>query len=198
MVLFVGLNIGPRKMHPLLLLAFKRYLRSNPDAFLYLHTPPAGFYAMDLITRAAGLAGSGRVIIRATEGNQIGWGVPESTMRDLYRTADVFLHLSSAEGFNAPLVEAACMGLPSVVTDFPVHREVLDPFPESQRHFVPAKMVYPTPYNYVWMADADAAGDLLVRAVAAGRQKPKYPGPYRWSQIGKKFEGILESAGKFA
>lgn len=42
----------------------------------------------------------------------------------LYKKALGFVHLSSAEGFNLPLLEALSMGCPALVSDLPVHREV--------------------------------------------------------------------------
>lgn len=42
----------------------------------------------------------------------------------LLKEAFAFVHLSDAEGFNLPLLQAMAMGTPAVVADIPVNREV--------------------------------------------------------------------------
>lgn len=48
----------------------------------------------------------------------------EAELRDLYRTARVFLYLSDYEGFGIPPLEAFAHGVPAVVLDTAVSREV--------------------------------------------------------------------------
>lgn len=51
--------------------------------------------------------------------------IPASQMPDLYRSADVFLHLSRDESFGNVYVEAMATGLPSVVWDLPRTRWIM-------------------------------------------------------------------------
>ncbi len=46
-----------------------------------------------------------------------------SELVTLYRNAECFVHLSSAEGFNIPIGEALSLGTKVVCSDIPVHRE---------------------------------------------------------------------------
>jgi glycosyltransferase involved in cell wall biosynthesis len=50
--------------------------------------------------------------------------VPYSQLHHLYRSCDVYLSAAYAESFAHPLVEAMACGLPLVVSDTPVHREI--------------------------------------------------------------------------
>jgi glycosyltransferase involved in cell wall biosynthesis len=52
--------------------------------------------------------------------------VDEQTLADLYRRASVFAFLSEYEGFGLTPLEALANGLPIVVLDTPIAREVLD------------------------------------------------------------------------
>lgn len=61
-------------------------------------------------------ANKGRVVVTGY--------VPEEDLPALYQGCLAFVTLSSKEGFNLPLVEAAVSGVPVVASDIPVHREV--------------------------------------------------------------------------
>ena len=50
--------------------------------------------------------------------------VSDTELSLLYAGSDVYLSASQDEGFELPLVEAAAHGLPAVVTDIPVHKEL--------------------------------------------------------------------------
>ena len=62
---------------------------------------------------------AGRVVVRSY--------VDEPTLRSLYRQASVFAFLSAYEGFGLTPLEALASGVPSVVLDTPVAREVYGP-----------------------------------------------------------------------
>jgi glycosyltransferase involved in cell wall biosynthesis len=51
--------------------------------------------------------------------------VSDERLRDLFQRADVFVHLSEAEGFGLPPLEAMACGARVIASDIPVHREVL-------------------------------------------------------------------------
>ncbi len=51
--------------------------------------------------------------------------VGEQELVELYQAADVFLLTSVREGFNFPVVEAMACGLPVVVSDIPIMREIV-------------------------------------------------------------------------
>ncbi len=51
--------------------------------------------------------------------------VPDDDLPALYQSSFAFINLSSKEGFNLPLLEAAVSGTPVITSDLPVHHEVL-------------------------------------------------------------------------
>lgn len=59
-------------------------------------------------------------------GTSLFWleGVSDEYLREVYTISSALLALSLAEGFGLPLVEAAYFGLPLIVRDIPVFREV--------------------------------------------------------------------------
>jgi len=65
-------------------------------------------------------------ILRVPKGNIVVTGfVKEADLSALYQSSFAFLTLSSIEGFNLPLVEAAVSRTIVIASDIPVHREVL-------------------------------------------------------------------------
>lgn len=48
----------------------------------------------------------------------------EKELALLYKNCLGFINLSTAEGFNIPVVEAACMGAPLLISDIEIHREI--------------------------------------------------------------------------
>jgi glycosyltransferase involved in cell wall biosynthesis len=76
--------------------------------------------------------------------------VPDEAMRSFYQTADLFLFPSLLEGFGFPPLEAMACGVPAVVSDIPVLREVLqdaaiyaEPTPEAYARAIRAAMDEP-------------------------------------------------------
>jgi glycosyltransferase involved in cell wall biosynthesis len=48
----------------------------------------------------------------------------DSSLKFLYSSAKVFISASKAEGFNLPVREALSFGVPVVISDIPIHREL--------------------------------------------------------------------------
>lgn len=51
--------------------------------------------------------------------------VPDDTLAELYSASDAFILTSTEEGFNFPVVEAMASGIPVVVSDIPIMREIV-------------------------------------------------------------------------
>ena len=190
MLMFVGLHLDGRKMQPLLMEAFRRYLETDRDAFLYMHCDPQQFYALDQHAKAMKLAGRNKVILKRQQG--VMWGVGDAEMNELMNAADVYVSLTAAEGFNYPAAEASVSGLPLVLTDFPVHREVFGDAPGVG--FVPATKTVPTVWSLDWHADVEKAAELIAQAVREGKgqeRKQWMPDKFRWEKICGKLDGII-------
>lgn len=114
MVLANGANIGERKQFPNLMLIFKDFLKTHPDAYLYMHTNPNVIFPQgyDLVGFADQLKIRDRVKFPAIDPilDPMEW----VDMAKLYSSADVFLTTTLAEGFGLPVVESMACGTPVI------------------------------------------------------------------------------------
>jgi glycosyltransferase involved in cell wall biosynthesis len=85
---------------------------------LLVHCGPAGWNVQRL----------GERVRRAPDVRLLGW-VDEPTLAALYRSALAAVFPSIYEGFDLPALDAASLGCPLVVSDIPVHREILGEAP---------------------------------------------------------------------
>lgn len=115
LVLYVG-SIFNRRHLPALIRAFARVVRDVPAAELAIAGADRTWPRQDLAVVAEQCGVRERVALRA-------W-VPEHELRALYSRARVFVFLSEYEGFGLPPLEALAAGVPAVVADTPVAREV--------------------------------------------------------------------------
>jgi glycosyltransferase involved in cell wall biosynthesis len=114
-VLFVG-SIFNRRHVPELIDGFARLARANPDLHLDIvgenRTSPR--VNLESSVRATGVGG--RIHLRSY--------VPDEQLRALYATASAFAFLSEYEGFGLTPLEALASGLPVLLLDTAVAREV--------------------------------------------------------------------------
>jgi glycosyltransferase involved in cell wall biosynthesis len=115
LVLFVG-SIFNRRRLPVLITAFAAATASRPDARLVIAGADRSYPALDLAGLAAEAGVGKRVEIRSF--------VDEAELDSLYARASVFVFLSEYEGFGLTPLEALSAGVPIVVLDTPVAREV--------------------------------------------------------------------------
>ncbi len=185
-IMVIGTNISARKMLPLSMKAFEVYLHNyNPNAMLYMHTQAINHYHLPNVATELGI--SRNVIIQPQFGSEVEyWGLDDVNLNKLYNTADCYLHLPCAEGFGMTEIEVMATGLPAVVSDFPVHREVMGNYPlyaETHRW-------YPITYGLQWIANPEDAAACIDKAIRGGRKNSKIV--YFWEDAAKKFEGILK------
>jgi glycosyltransferase involved in cell wall biosynthesis len=112
--------------------------------------------------------------------------VDEATLEDLYNRARVFAFLSEYEGFGLTPLEAMAHGVPPVVLDTPVAREVYGPAAEYL-------VLGPTLASTL----GEALVTLLTDAGAHGRlveQAPPVLARYDWSRTAARTLAILEEA----
>lgn len=114
-VLYVGSRFNRRRL-PDLIAAFAQATSDMPAARLVIVGADAAWPPEDLraIARQHGIAA--RVDVRDY--------VPESDLAALYARASVFAFLSEYEGFGLTPLEAMAAGVPTLVLDTPVAREV--------------------------------------------------------------------------
>jgi glycosyltransferase involved in cell wall biosynthesis len=115
LVLFVGSLFNRRRL-PDLIAAFARAASTLPDARLVIVGADRTWPAQDLGAAAASCGAGAKVQVLSYVG--------EDVLRDLYARASVFAFLSEYEGFGLTPLEALTVGVPIVVLDTPVAREV--------------------------------------------------------------------------
>lgn len=115
LVLFVG-SIFNRRRLPALITSFAAATAARPEARLVIAGADRSYPPLDLNGLAAEAGVSGRVEIRNY--------VSEAELESLYARASVFVFLSEYEGFGLTPLEALSAGIPIVVLDTPIAREV--------------------------------------------------------------------------
>ena len=115
MVLFAG-SIFARRRVDRLMAAFDAVIARVPDARLEIVGENRSDLVLETVRRQS--RHPDRIAIRSY--------VDEATLRDLYRRASVFAFLSEYEGFGLTPLEALAAGVPPVVLDTPIAREICD------------------------------------------------------------------------
>jgi glycosyltransferase involved in cell wall biosynthesis len=174
LVLFVG-SLFTRRRIPDLIEAFALTAHDVPDAQLVLVGDNRTHPAIDPMALASAHGVAGRVEWRAY--------VSEADLDQLYSSARVFAFLSDYEGFAMTPLEALAHGVPSVLLDTPVAREVYGDA---------AALVPPDPAAIAGaltrlLTDDRARADV----VAAGRRRL---GGYSWARTATTVLRALERA----
>ena len=163
LVLFVGTLLNRRNL-PELIAAFARATVARPDARLVIVGSDRTWPPQDLKQAAAAYDVGSKVDIRSY--------LPHEHLRDHYSRASVFVFLSEYEGFGLTPLEALAMGVPIVVLDTPIAREVYGDAAE----FVGVGDIEATANAIAKFLDArGAARDQLSRA-------PAVLGRYSWDR----------------
>lgn len=118
LVLYVG-SIFNRRRLPDVIEAFARATRDLPEARLAIVGDDRTWPVQDLAAVARAFEVAGRVDLLQY--------VSDPELASLYSRASVFVFLSEYEGFGLPPLEALSAGVPTVVLDTPVAREVYGP-----------------------------------------------------------------------
>ena len=121
-LLYVG-GYDSRKNVPMLMIAYQKFIANHHSIDLILvggKNKGLEDYITDAFTqKVAGrfpVKPKGRIIFTEL--------LQDAELAALYRQAQALVHPSKYEGFNLPLVEAMKYGLPLVISDIPVNREV--------------------------------------------------------------------------
>ncbi|MGE5358986.1 MAG: glycosyltransferase family 4 protein [Bacteroidales bacterium] len=174
-VLYVG-SIFNRRRVPDLIRAFAAAAGSAPAAMLEIVGDNRTHPREDLSALAASLGVGSRVRVRAY--------VDDDTLQALYEHASVFAFLSEYEGFGFTPLEALSHGVPAVVLDTPVAREIYD----DAAMYVGSGDIVGTAVALTRLLSDSAARATLLDAGA--RLLPRYS----WTTAARETLGALEAA----
>lgn len=122
-----GANKDPyRKAWPRQFLALQLFIQQNPDA-----ARDTRFYAHSWAILSRDLPHIAKTLmveefVRGPADYHMFQSVPKEGMARMYQASDLFLHLSQGGGFEIPIMEAMCCGIPVVVNDFVGMRELAE------------------------------------------------------------------------
>jgi glycosyltransferase involved in cell wall biosynthesis len=176
LVLFVGTILNRRRV-PQLVDAFAVATADLQDARLVIVGADRTWPAQDLGSLAARLGVASKVDIRSYVG--------DAELAALYARASVFVFLSEYEGFGLTPLEALAAGVPIVVLDTPVAREVYGP---SATYVAPATSVTDT----AWII----RGLLIDNGAARERMAvaPAVLARYSWDDAASRTLEAIETA----
>jgi glycosyltransferase involved in cell wall biosynthesis len=176
LVLFVG-SIFNRRHVPALIRAMPAVAARHPQARLAIVGENRSWPREDLAAIAAGAGVEDRVALEAF--------VSDDELRERYREAAVFVFLSEYEGFGLTPLEALASGVPVVLLDTPVAREVCG----SAARYV----TRPDP-GEVAAAILDLLGDRAARRDVRAAAGPVLA-RYRWTDAAAVTLATIEEAG---
>ena len=175
MILFVG-SIFNRRHLPEVIRALAIVSRRHPDVRLEIVGDNRTYPPQDLPVIAEAEGVGSRVSARSY--------VPDDVLADLYRRADAFVFLSDYEGFGLTPLEALSNGVPVLVGDTPVAREV---YRDAARYVTTTDVHAVAGALESLLFDVAARESLLAKA-------PALLGRYSWESAGRATLDALVSA----
>jgi glycosyltransferase involved in cell wall biosynthesis len=176
-VLYVG-SVFNRRRVPDLIAAFRVVLERVPAARLEIIGENRTYPYQDIGALSRSSGAGDRIRIRSY--------VQEGELASAFRTASVFAFLSEYEGFGLPPLEALASGIPPVLLDTPVAREVCGP----AARYVPCGDV-----PAIAAALVDLLCDERARAAVLG-QAGGVLSRYSWAEAARQTLHEIESAGR--
>ena len=175
LVLFVG-SIFNRRHLPDLIEAFARVTRAEPHARLTIVGENRSYPQQDLsgVAATAGVADQVAVLSYVTE----------DALSALYRRARVFVFLSEYEGFGMTPLEAMAAGIPTVVTDTAVAREL---YGDAAAFVPPGNLEGTASAILTLLRDEQARASAQQRAAGLLER-------YSWQRAARETLDALESA----
>lgn len=166
-------TVEPRKGHAFLLTAFEAlWAQGHATHWVIVGQPGWGPAVTSQRLRAAQAAG-----------HPLHWfsDLPDTALHALYQRADVLLAAAEDEGFGLPVAEAQAAGLPVLLRDTPIHREVATPdsvfLPPDIAAWVahlPRHQRAPHNGSTAWRNWSDATAALIIHLHSSAGQLPDH------------------------
>jgi len=197
----LGANVGERKQLPLLLHAFKQFLKKHKDAYLFMYTNPNMAFPQgyDLLGIADALGIREHLKYPPIDPILDPW--EQKDLAIIYSAADVYITPSLGEGFGVPILEAQSCGTPVIGTDCSAIHELVEGHSwliKTVKEFVfypvwiPTLQVYPVPdmeHMLMCMESAYKDRDLLE---TLGKKAREFALQYDWKYIMPKWYNFLD------
>jgi glycosyltransferase involved in cell wall biosynthesis len=177
LVLYVG-SVFNRRRVPDLIAAFARVASTLPDARLAIVGEDRSWPRLSLPEIAASHGVESRVDLTSY--------VTDDELAALYGRASVFAFLSEYEGFGLTPLEALAAGVPAVVLDTPIAREVYG----EAAHYVAAGDIAGTADLLTRLLRSPSAGDGIMAHVPAVLAR------YSWDQAAGRTLDLIEAAAR--
>ncbi len=177
MVLFVG-SIFNRRRLPETIAAFAQATARRPEARLVIVGADRSHPPLHLDTLAAAAGVGDRVDVQRY--------LSDAELDSLYQRASVFVFLSDYEGFGLTPLEALSAGVPIVVKDTPVAREV---YGDAAWYVDHADLVGGATRAIASLLDDPTAGDTLLS------RAPAILGRYSWDTAAARTLAALDRVG---
>ncbi len=172
-VIFVG-RLAPEKELPSLIGAFSRALKVHPEAQLVLVGEGPCRQELVGLARQLGIEAKVRFAGR----------IPAHDVCTWLQASDIFVLVSNAEGFPCSLAEAMSVGLPSVVSDIPGNRQLID----AQIHGLLAPVKDEEALGFALM---QLIGDPLLRARMGREARQRIVANYSTDQVTRLYEQMF-------
>lgn len=109
-----------RKAFDLQILAFKKLHEKYPETYLYMHTQKKG--GVNLLEYLKELPESSYGFVDQEKHKQAGFSITD--MANIYKSCNVLLNASKAEGFGIPIIEAQSCGCSVLTNNFSSMKEL--------------------------------------------------------------------------
>lgn len=206
-VVMVAANKGfpDRKNIRATLKAWSAFIKTHPDAVLYLHTEQYEVSGGPDIRKIAAHYGipDEALLLPDPYAHRMGKYTP-SVMNTIYNAADVKLLPSGGEGFGVPVIEAQAAGCPVIVTDATAQTELcgagwlipIDPMDDYEISLQYAEWARPKPSLIVEALEKafEARGDKALREQARQFAVTNYEIGHVWEAYAKP--AILAQVGE--
>ena len=178
LVLFVG-SIFNRRRLPETIAAFAQATTRHPDARLVIVGSDRSYPKLHLEQSARDAGVAARVDLRHY--------VAEAELDALYQRASVFVFLSDYEGFGLTPLEALSAGVPIVVLDTPISREV---YGDAAWYVDPADVVRGAARAIATLLDDPASGSAFLS------HAPAVLDGYSWDEAAARTLAAIERVGR--
>ncbi len=159
----VSANTGSRKNFPAIFAAWKIVQDEVPDAVLYIHADPTGYFTSgeDLMPLFDLFGVDGGRVIFAPVWQYVCGMIGVDYLRAVYQASELHLNTCYGEGFGIPILEAMACGCPCVVPEFGGAMELVGSGGDGL--FIKGRRVVTVPGAHQFLVDDHDVADAILQ-----------------------------------